>query len=325
MERRRAPTNLLTAQDVEIPTPPTSSGTCARNCLPRPGCSPRSNATARRPPTPSTPKSARIARDDAAKELKRVEHVGSALPEFALAMRDTSARSRRRRRQLPYIAELLDLKPTRPAGASAVEKVLRGAGCGCWFPTSTGTKVLRFVNETDMRGRLQLHHVRRSCSAPNPSIPSRTRWRASCSPSIPPSVRRRGRRRHHRRRRPLCASTPPTSSPGSAARSPTPACTRTPSGWRSRTTGDPSSSPSTCTRATSTAKINALTLELAAAEETSEGPAHKPTRSPRSASSGATAPRRARRSAAVPRNRRSRSTPRPPTATPTGCVSSTSC
>ena len=32
-------------------------------------------------------KGARIARDDAAKELKRVEHVGSALPEFAIAMR----------------------------------------------------------------------------------------------------------------------------------------------------------------------------------------------------------------------------------------------
>ncbi len=40
------------------PTPPTSSGTCARNCSPRPpSCSPRSNATARRPPTPSTRRS----------------------------------------------------------------------------------------------------------------------------------------------------------------------------------------------------------------------------------------------------------------------------
>ena len=39
-------------------TPPTSSGTCVRNCSPRPpSCSPRSNATARRPPTPSTRRS----------------------------------------------------------------------------------------------------------------------------------------------------------------------------------------------------------------------------------------------------------------------------
>src|ERR1700733_4137004 len=33
-------------------------------------------------------KAARIARDDAAKELRRVEHVGSALPEFAITMRE---------------------------------------------------------------------------------------------------------------------------------------------------------------------------------------------------------------------------------------------
>ena len=54
--RRAAYEDLLTAQDVDDPGDrPTSSGTCARTCSPRPpSCSPRSNATARPPPTPST-------------------------------------------------------------------------------------------------------------------------------------------------------------------------------------------------------------------------------------------------------------------------------
>ena len=71
-------------------TPPTSSGICARNSATRPpNCWPSSTAAGKPPPTPSTRRrSARIARDDAAKELNRVEHVGSALPEFAITMRE---------------------------------------------------------------------------------------------------------------------------------------------------------------------------------------------------------------------------------------------
>jgi len=42
----------------------------------------------------------------------------------------------------------------------AVEKVLRGAGLRLLVPDQHWDKVLRFVNDTDMRGRLQLHHVR---------------------------------------------------------------------------------------------------------------------------------------------------------------------
>ncbi|MEZ0339909.1 ATP-binding protein [Mycobacterium sp. pV006] len=106
-------------------------------------------------------KAARIARDDAAKELKRVEHVGSALPEFALMMReqicaavdvDTS--------ELPYVAELMDLRADQTRWRTAVEKVLRGPGLRLLVPDQHWTKVLRFVNETNMRGRLALHHVR---------------------------------------------------------------------------------------------------------------------------------------------------------------------
>ena len=105
-------------------------------------------------------KSARIARDDAAKELKRVEHVGSALPEFALAMRDhICAAVGADPAALPYVAELMDLRSDQTRWRLAVEKVLRGAGLRLLVPDQHWDKVLRLVNETDMRGRLQLHHV----------------------------------------------------------------------------------------------------------------------------------------------------------------------
>lgn len=106
-------------------------------------------------------KAARIARDHAAKELKRVEHVGSALPEFAVTMRehictavgvDPSA--------LPYVAELMDLRPEENRWRGAVEKVLRSVGLRLLVPDEHYAKVLRFVNENNMRGRLALHHVR---------------------------------------------------------------------------------------------------------------------------------------------------------------------
>ncbi|AHC23976.1 MULTISPECIES: ATP-binding protein [Mycobacteriaceae] len=106
-------------------------------------------------------KAARMARDHAAKELKRVEHVGSALPEFAVAMRehicttlgiDPSA--------LPYVAELMDLRPEENRWRAAVEKVLRSVGLRLLVPDQHYAKVLRFVNENNMRGRLALHQVR---------------------------------------------------------------------------------------------------------------------------------------------------------------------
>jgi uncharacterized protein YPO0396 len=110
-------------------------------------------------------KVARIARDDAAKELRRVEHVGSALPEFAITMREhICAAVGVDPGELPYIAELMDLRPEQNRWRVAVEKVLRGVGLRLLVPDSHYAAVLRFVNETNMGGRLQLHHVRASAS-----------------------------------------------------------------------------------------------------------------------------------------------------------------
>ncbi len=106
-------------------------------------------------------KSARIVRDNAAKELKRVEHVGSALPESAVAMRENICNAVGiDPAELPYVAELLDLRPEEARWRLAVEKVLRPVGLRLLVPDQHYAKVLRFVNETNMRGRLALHHVR---------------------------------------------------------------------------------------------------------------------------------------------------------------------
>lgn len=110
-------------------------------------------------------KSARMVRDDATKELKRVEHVGSALPEFAITMREhICAAVGVDPSELPYIAELMDLRPEQSRWRMAVEKVLRGVGLRLLVPDRHYAAVLRFVNETNMHGRLQLHHVRASAS-----------------------------------------------------------------------------------------------------------------------------------------------------------------
>ena len=110
-------------------------------------------------------KSARIIRDNAAKELKRVEHVGSALPEFAVVMRDQiCAGVSIDAAELPYVAELFDLQPEHARWRVAVEKVLRPVGLRLLVPDQHYAKVLRFVNETNMRGRLALHHVRAGSS-----------------------------------------------------------------------------------------------------------------------------------------------------------------
>jgi uncharacterized protein YPO0396 len=114
-------------------------------------------------------KSARILRDNAAKELKRVEQVGSALPEFAVAMRDHICTAIGvDPSELPYVAELFDLRPDQQRWRVAVEKVLRGVGLRLLVPDRHHAKVLRFVNETNMRGRLALHHVRNSASGTEP-------------------------------------------------------------------------------------------------------------------------------------------------------------
>ncbi|WP_099025075.1 ATP-binding protein [Mycolicibacterium palauense] len=115
-------------------------------------------------------KVARMARDDAAKELKRVEQVGSALPESAITMREAiCAAVGVEPAELPYVAELLDLRPEHGRWRVAVEKVLRGVGLRLLVPERHHGAVLRFVNETNMRGRLQLHHVRTSLIGATPA------------------------------------------------------------------------------------------------------------------------------------------------------------
>ncbi len=106
-------------------------------------------------------KVARMARDSAAKELARVEQVGSALPESAITVRELICTAVGiDAAELPYIAELMDLRPEHNRWRVAVEKVLRGVGLRLLVPDEHYGAVLRFVNENNMRGRLQLHHVR---------------------------------------------------------------------------------------------------------------------------------------------------------------------
>ncbi|HSA39426.1 MAG TPA: SbcC/MukB-like Walker B domain-containing protein, partial [Mycobacterium sp.] len=71
--------------------------------------------------------------------------------------------------ELPYVAELLDLRPEQNRWRVAVEKVLRGVGLRLLVPDKHYGAVLRFVNETNMRGRLQLHHVRASLVGADPA------------------------------------------------------------------------------------------------------------------------------------------------------------
>ncbi|QLL09727.1 ATP-binding protein [Mycobacterium vicinigordonae] len=161
--RRAAYEDLLTAQDVEIPETADEFWNLREELLAE---ATEMLAKVERNREASTDaeyaqKSARIARDEAAKELRRVEHVVSALPEFALAMRDQiCAAVAADPNDLPYIAELLDLQPEQTRWRLAVEKVLRGTGLRLLVPDQHWAAVLRFVNETDLRGRLQLHHVR---------------------------------------------------------------------------------------------------------------------------------------------------------------------
>ncbi|MDZ4232902.1 MAG: nuclease, partial [Dietzia sp.] len=164
VSRRRAGyEDLLTAQDLDVPDTADEFWNLREELL---GQATELLAKVERNREASTDaeyaqKAARIARDDAAKELKRVEHVGSALPEFALTMRDhICAAIGVDASELPYVAELMDLRPEQNRWRTAVEKVLRGAGLRLLVPDRHHTKVLRFVNETNMHGRLALHHVR---------------------------------------------------------------------------------------------------------------------------------------------------------------------
>ncbi len=256
VERRRAAyDDLLTAQDIEHPDTADEFWNLREELLTQ---ATELLAKVERNREASTDaeyaqKSARIARDDAAKELKRVEHVGSALPEFAIAMRDhICAAIKADSTELPYIAELLDLKPDQTRWRTAVEKVLqrrRAAAAGARPALGEGAAV-----------RQRHRHARPPAAAPCArEVPGRRTRRPRAEHVGGQAVRRRprasvrgrGRRRHHRSRRPHLRRHPRRVRP------------LPPRGHRHRAVqglrpargqgrpAEPSSSPSTCTRATS--------------------------------------------------------------------------
>ena len=176
-------------------------------------------------------------------------------------------------------------------------------------------------------------HARTAAAAPRPG--SRRRRAASAEPNTlagklfagrpDACLRRRGRRRHRGGRGPHLRGHPRRVRRGSGAPSPTPVCTRIPTGWRSRTTGVRSSSRSTSTRVTSRQDRRADTSN-SPRPRTPTSQARTRRRRDRRATPAVARPgrARARRSASSSRSG-ARSTPRPPTGTPTGCANSTSC
>ena len=300
-----------------------------RNCSPRPpNCSPRSNATGRPPPTPST------RRSPPASPATTPPRNSSASSTSARRCRSSPSRCANTSApqsvptptELPYIAELLDLQARPdPLAHSRSRRCCAGRACGCWCPTSTGQTVLRFVNETDMRGRLQLHHVRAKFLGAEPVDPEPNTLAGKLFVVDPEaSVRRRGRRRHRRRRRPHLRRHPrrvrPLPPRGHRHRA---VQGLRPAGHQGRpATGQAVRVPVPGRRRRQDQRADRRTRHRRGGLP--EGPPRRRRHRRRSASSGATGPRRARRSASSTRSG-ARSTPRPPTGTPTGCASSTSC
>lgn len=113
---------------------------------------------------------AREARDSVRSELERVERLGSPLPRTEYEMRARIAKALDiPERDLVYVAELMELKPDESRWRLAVEKVLRGAGLRLLVPDAHQKAALRFVNENDMRGRIQLQHVQHGAQLREPA------------------------------------------------------------------------------------------------------------------------------------------------------------
>ncbi|MCH5642741.1 MULTISPECIES: ATP-binding protein [unclassified Gordonia (in: high G+C Gram-positive bacteria)] len=103
---------------------------------------------------------ARTQRDAVADELTRVQQAGSALPRAEHEMRRVLATALGiDESELRYVAELVELDPDQERWRLAVEKVLRSAGLRLLVPDKHFRAALRFVNNHDMRGRIQLHHA----------------------------------------------------------------------------------------------------------------------------------------------------------------------
>lgn len=103
---------------------------------------------------------ARTQRDTVAEELQRVRQAGSALPRAEHDMRRVIANALQvDESELRYVAEMVELDPDEERWRLAVEKVLRPAGLRLLVPDRHFRVALRFVNNNDMRGRIQLHHA----------------------------------------------------------------------------------------------------------------------------------------------------------------------
>ena len=96
----------------------------------------------------------------ASQELTRVEERGSPVPDTEERMRSQIAQALGvDPGQLPYVCELLDLRPERARWRKAVEKVLRGTGLALLVPERHHRAALRYVNDHNMRGFLRLEKV----------------------------------------------------------------------------------------------------------------------------------------------------------------------
>ncbi|NMO00405.1 AAA family ATPase [Gordonia sp. TBRC 11910] len=103
---------------------------------------------------------ARSRRDGARDEMSRVQQAGSALPRAEHEMRRILANALQiDESELRYVAELVELHPDEERWRLAVEKVLRGAGLRLLVPDRHFRAALRYVNNHDMRGRIQIHHA----------------------------------------------------------------------------------------------------------------------------------------------------------------------
>lgn len=104
-------------------------------------------------------------------ELKRVEHAGTFVPPDEDRMRAAIAADLGvPAKQLPYVCELMDLRPGHERWRKAVEKVLRATGLSLLVPDRHHERVLRYVNEHQMRGVLRIEKVQAG-AAPRDVVP----------------------------------------------------------------------------------------------------------------------------------------------------------
>ena len=99
-------------------------------------------------------------------ELRRVQDKGATVGESEDRMRNELASALGLAAgRLPYVCELMDLRPDRARWRKAVEKVLRATGLALLVPERHLPAALRYVNDHNMRGYLRLEKVTADLSA----------------------------------------------------------------------------------------------------------------------------------------------------------------